>query len=86
MCKKTTGVFINNSTLKKGGIFMSYVFFGFLGRTVEVKFLDLILLFGLFFVIGMVYSFQINKDLTELYNYIHKVKMNIIYRVTHLKK
>lgn len=65
---------------------MSYVFMGFLGRTVEVKFLDLILLFGLFFVIGMTYSFYINKDLTELYNYIHKVKMNIIYRVTHLKK
>jgi len=65
---------------------MSYVFFGFLGRTAEVKFLDLILLFGLFFVIGMWYSFCINKDLTELYNYIHKVKMNIIYRVTHLKK
>lgn len=65
---------------------MSYVFFGLLGRTVEVKFLDLILLFGLFFVIGMWYSFCINKDLTELYNYIHKIKMNIIYRVTHLKK
>lgn len=85
MCKKTTGVFINNSTKKKEDC-MSYVFMGFLGRTVEVNFLDLILLFGLFFVIGMVYSFQINKDLTELYNYIHKVKMNIIYRVTHLKK
>lgn len=65
---------------------MSYVFFGFLGRTVEVKFLDLILLFGLTFAIGMWYSFCINKDLTELYNYIHKIKMNIIYRVTHLKK
>ena len=65
---------------------MSYLFMGFLGRTVEVRFLDLILLFGLIFVIGMWYSFCINKDLTELYNYIHKVKMNIIYKVTHLKK
>ena len=65
---------------------MSYLFMCFLGRTVEVKFLDLVLLFVLTFVIGMVYSFYINRDLTELYNYIHKVKMNIIYKVTHLKK
>ena len=65
---------------------MSYLLMGFMGRTVEVKVLDLILIFGLIFVIGMVYSFYINRDLTELYNYIHKVKMNIIYRVTHLKK
>lgn len=65
---------------------MSYLLMGFMGRTVEVKVLDLILIFGLIFVIGMVYSFYINRDLTELYNYIHKVKMNIIYKVTHLKK
>ena len=65
---------------------MSYLLMGFMGRTVEVKVLDLILIFGLIFVIGMVYSFYINRDLTELYSYIHKVKMNIIYRVTHLKK
>lgn len=65
---------------------MSYLLMGFMERTVEVSVLDLILLFGLFFVIGMWYSFCINKDLTELYNYVHKVKMNIIYRVTHLKK
>lgn len=65
---------------------MSYLLMGFMGRTVEVKVLDSILIFGLIFVIGMVYSFYINRDLTELYNYIHKVKMNIIYRVTHLKK
>ena len=65
---------------------MSYLFMGFLGRTVEVKVLDLILLFGLIFAIGMWYSFCINKDLTVLYDYIHKVKMNIIYRLTHLKK
>lgn len=65
---------------------MSYLLMGFMGRTVEVKVLDLILIFGLIFVIGMVYSFYINRDLTELYKYIHKVKMNIIYKVTHLKK
>jgi len=68
---------------------MSYLFMSFLGRTVEVKFLDLILLFGLFFVIGMVYSFYIRTDLEVLYNYIHKTKMNmrkILYNVTHLKK
>ena len=65
---------------------MSYLLMGFMERTVKVSVLDLILLFGLFFAIGMWYSFCINKDLTELYNYIHKVKMNIIYKVTHLKK
>lgn len=68
---------------------MSYVFFGFLGRTVEVKFLDLILLFVLTFVIGMVYSFYIRTDLEILYTYIHNIKMNMrkkLYKVTHLKK
>lgn len=68
---------------------MSYLFFGFLGRAVEIKTLDLILLFGFFFVIGMVYSFYIRTDLEVLYTYIHNIKMNMrkkLQKVTHLKK
>lgn len=68
---------------------MSYLFMGFLGRTVEVKVLDLTLIFGLIFVIGMVYSFYIRTDLEVLYTYIHNIKMNMrkkLHKVTHSKK
>lgn len=68
---------------------MSYLFMGFLGRTVEVNVLDLILIFVLIFVIGMVYSFYIRTDLEILYTYIHNIKMNMrkkFHKLTHLKK
>ena len=68
---------------------MSYLLMGFMERTVEVSVLDLILLFGLFFAIGMWYSFSIHEEIKALYDFIHKIKMNISHKfceITHLKK
>ena len=57
--------------------------------TVEVKSLDLILSFGFIFAVGMVYSFSIHEEIKALYDYVHKIRMNISRKfceITHLKK
>lgn len=67
---------------------MSY-FWNVMNLTVEIKTLDLFLTFGFIFAVGMWYSFSIHEEIKALYDFIHKLKMNISHKfceITHLKK
>lgn len=67
---------------------MSY-FWNVMNLTVEIKTLDLFLTFGFIFAVGMWYSFSVHEEIKALYDFIHKLKMNISHKfceITHLKK
>ena len=67
---------------------MSY-FWNVMNLTMEIKTLDLFLTFGFIFAVGMWYSFSIHEEIKALYDFIHKLKMNISHKfceITHLKK